>query len=197
MSIAEIRRPHRRKLMIAEGLRRIRSRVADMPTRRGPLPGSRGKAPRVKSRINRASAKAIFTRSVASHAPHNSSRSLEPSLATFPIRAERGTGGQHEQGDAGQKQKRLQRPGLIADLDLMAPRAERDRAEVGSHADQARALAVDSRHQARKVGDFDQRIAGALHVDARAIDFPGFRLGEDAARWDGLRRRRRAAAAIV
>src|ERR1700758_131315 len=61
---------------------------------------------------------------------------LEPLLAALPVRAERWAGGKDEQGDAGQEQKRLQRPGFVANLDLMASRGQREGSEVGKNADE-------------------------------------------------------------
>ena len=55
------------------------------------------------------------------------------------------------------------------DFDRVITRGKRDSSEIGGDTDQRCLFAVDPRYKAREVSDFDQRVAGPLDVDGRAI----------------------------
>src|SRR6266851_4254308 len=74
--------------------------------------------------------------------------------------------GENEQHEAGEKEQRLERSGLVTNLDVMMAGDKRDRSEIGRNAQEGRALPVDPCNEARMVGDFDEGIAEALSVDA-------------------------------
>ena len=152
-----------------------------MRANRGHRSGCRGRAPRVNRRISEAKAMAVYADSLESHlqrmparfSTHRSPRSQTADQGGRAAITKRTSPRKEEQG--------LERTGSVSDLDLVMAWGQREGGEIGRHADERLAIAVDGCDESGEISDLDQRIAGALNVDGRAIDLVELGLGDDMA----------------